>query len=133
MQEMRLQRQVQQAAVDLIGSAWLVYKRMPASHPRLARQLQRGLVTAVHRFRNAKQRERRHRDQINSMMGPSKMYQLLQDLNQRLSLSCSEFDQRLTSLTDKVDGMASDIVQISALLHGARSSPRDAEWPLPVE
>ncbi|XP_072106951.1 intermediate conductance calcium-activated potassium channel protein 4-like [Mobula birostris] len=118
MQEMRLQRQVQRAAVDLIGSAWLVYRRVPGSHPRQARQLQRSLVTAVHRFRNAKQQERRHRDQINSMMGPSKMYHLLQDLNQSLSLSCSKLDQRLTALTNKVDGLASDMKEISALLHG---------------
>ncbi|XP_041032710.1 intermediate conductance calcium-activated potassium channel protein 4-like [Carcharodon carcharias] len=116
MQDIQLVKEVQKVAADLIGVAWLLYKHRKIRDPQKIRRYHRDVLATVCRFRRAKLRQRKLREQVNSMMDISKMQLLLYDMNAKMTESYNELEKKLGALATKVDSLAGGFEEMRSLI-----------------
>ncbi|XP_078391901.1 intermediate conductance calcium-activated potassium channel protein 4-like [Cetorhinus maximus] len=116
MQDIQLVKEIQKVAADLIGVAWLLYKHRKIRDPKKIRRYHRDVLATVCRFRRAKLRQRKLREQVSSMMDISKMQLLLYDMNTRLTESCHGLEKKLGALATQVDSLAGGFEELRSLI-----------------
>ncbi|XP_038238513.1 intermediate conductance calcium-activated potassium channel protein 4 [Dermochelys coriacea] len=98
-------KEMKNSAANVLQAAWLFHKHSKARAGRRARMHHRGLLVAIHRFREVRVRHRKLRDQVNALVDVSQLQTVLGELSTGLSTAQRGLEKRIDALEQKLDAL----------------------------